>query len=386
MPWRVAKSLDVLLSQVDRIAPERSKAADGSIGDAAHAARNSDHNPWVKDGAVGVVTARDFTHDPAGGFDAYAFAEALRAGRDDRIKYVISNRRIFSGAGQDHPAWQWRLYSGKNPHNHHTHVSVKPVKALYDSEAPWAIALPAAPEAAIIATPAPLQARPTLKKGARGETVRELQTLLNNQGASLALDGVFGQATLNAVLRFQRAKGLVADGIVGIYTWAALQPGAPAVETPLIEPGRFKASDYAIAWCKTFEAFRPRPYNDAGTLAIGYGHNAASGLPPIPKEGDEWTEEYADAILRTVDAADKERILNVRVTVPLAQHQIDALVLDQFQQGPIHGELLARVNSGDFPGAAKLIRERPTKLAGLARRYGVLADIFEGLRPDPKSW
>ena len=44
MAWRVARSLDVLLGQLNALAPERSKASDGSIGDAAHASRSSDHN------------------------------------------------------------------------------------------------------------------------------------------------------------------------------------------------------------------------------------------------------------------------------------------------------------------------------------------------------
>ena len=35
-------------------------------------------------------------------------------------------------------------------------------------------------------------------------------------------DGVFGQNTLNAVMAFQTAKGLVADGVVGKLTWGAL--------------------------------------------------------------------------------------------------------------------------------------------------------------------
>ena len=93
MNWRVAKSLDKLLMQINAKWPDRSKRDDGSIGDTAHSNRSSDHNPWVGDG---VVTARDFTHDPSNGFDSYAFAEYLRLQRDPRIKYVISNRKIFS--------------------------------------------------------------------------------------------------------------------------------------------------------------------------------------------------------------------------------------------------------------------------------------------------
>lgn len=137
MAWRLAKSLETLRSQVNAAYPGRDKSADGSIGDAAHASRASDHNPWVKDGKTGIVTAIDITHDPKVGLDSGKLADALRASRDPRIKYIISNRRICSGAGGTSP-WRWRKYNGANPHNHHVHLSVESNKSLYDSVEPWA--------------------------------------------------------------------------------------------------------------------------------------------------------------------------------------------------------------------------------------------------------
>lgn len=144
MTWRVARSLDQLLTQINRAAPDRSKASDGSIGDAAHASRESDHNPWVGPASDGkmIVTARDYTHDPAHGFDAYAFAETLRLHQDPRLKYVISNGRMFRSyskviGGKTYPAWSWAPYDGDNPHNKHTHVSVQPDESRYDSTKAW---------------------------------------------------------------------------------------------------------------------------------------------------------------------------------------------------------------------------------------------------------
>jgi hypothetical protein len=136
MAWRTAQSLVRLREQINQKAPRRSKASDGTIGDAAHATRNSDHNPWVSDGAIGVVTALDITHDPGGGCDAEQIVQALINSRDARIKYIIWNRHIISSQVQP---WVWRNYAGSNPHTRHFHLSVKSEKANYDSVVTWQI-------------------------------------------------------------------------------------------------------------------------------------------------------------------------------------------------------------------------------------------------------
>ena len=65
----------------------------------------------------------------------------------------------------------------------------------------------------------------TIKRGSRGDDVERLQTLLNNAGYSLDVDGIFGDNTYNAVRQYQRANGLSVDGIVGTNTWGALTGG-----------------------------------------------------------------------------------------------------------------------------------------------------------------
>ena len=139
MSWRLAKALVTLRAEVDAAFPERSRISDGTIGNAEHAARSSDHNPWVRDGDTGVVTAIDITHDPAHGLVAGDLAEYLRelaiAG-DKRIKYVISNRRIANPAIA---GGIWRPYSGPNAHLHHVHLSVSTERKYYDSTATWRI-------------------------------------------------------------------------------------------------------------------------------------------------------------------------------------------------------------------------------------------------------
>lgn len=62
-----------------------------------------------------------------------------------------------------------------------------------------------------------------LKQGSKGSEVRELQTLLNNNGANLSVDGIYGPKTAAAVKSYQKANGLTVDGIVGNNTWGSLR-------------------------------------------------------------------------------------------------------------------------------------------------------------------
>lgn len=64
---------------------------------------------------------------------------------------------------------------------------------------------------------------PTLRRGARGENVKTLQTLLSRDGSKLAIDGIFGPGTQSAVRAFQKKYGLKIDGIVGPQTWKKLR-------------------------------------------------------------------------------------------------------------------------------------------------------------------
>lgn len=137
MTWRLAESLDALRDEVNARWPNRSKVSDGTIGDAAHASRDSDHNPWVKDGTTGVVTAMDVTDD---GNIAEVIVATLVKRRDPRVKYLIHNRQIWRSYDKPGiPAWTPAPYTGDNPHLKHVHVSVNSDKADYDSRAPWGI-------------------------------------------------------------------------------------------------------------------------------------------------------------------------------------------------------------------------------------------------------
>ncbi|CUN36567.1 N-acetylmuramoyl-L-alanine amidase [Clostridium disporicum] len=76
-----------------------------------------------------------------------------------------------------------------------------------------------------IAGPATLAGCPTLRKGASGNITKLLQEKLISLRYDLGKygsDGVFGTATYNAVVKFQKDNGLTPDGIVGQNTWRKL--------------------------------------------------------------------------------------------------------------------------------------------------------------------
>lgn len=65
---------------------------------------------------------------------------------------------------------------------------------------------------------------PLLKRGSISNYVLIAQDDLNTLGFSTGgLDGIFGTQTRNAVISYQRSRGLSADGIIGCNTWRSLQ-------------------------------------------------------------------------------------------------------------------------------------------------------------------
>ena len=207
--WRLALGLEKLRSQVNARWSNRSKESDGSIGNAEHSARESDHNPDTD----GVVKAIDITHDPLHGFDSYAFADMLMKNRDTRIKYVISNRRIGSGDIGPQP-WIWRPYTGKNPHDHHCHISIKKDAAHFDDTAEWKIdGAPVKPNPSFIAPP------PLVVIGMIGSSVEKLQAAL---GVKVTGSYEANSETEFALKLFQVRHQLTPDGRAGPQFWKAI--------------------------------------------------------------------------------------------------------------------------------------------------------------------
>jgi hypothetical protein len=133
---RLAGCLETLRTQIDEAFPDRSKVSDGWIGDPAHAARNSHHNPNAAD----VVCAIDLTDDPEHGADMATITEAIRKSRDPRVTYVIFSGRMYSSynSSTGRKAWEWGPYTGINAHEAHAHISSAD-PANYDNDDWWQI-------------------------------------------------------------------------------------------------------------------------------------------------------------------------------------------------------------------------------------------------------
>lgn len=74
------------------------------------------------------------------------------------------------------------------------------------------------------------------ENGSRGVYVLVLQDALNALGfTGGGLDGIFGQRTKDALIRFQRSRNLSPDGVAGCATWRALTSAAVGIgRTPTV--------------------------------------------------------------------------------------------------------------------------------------------------------
>lgn len=281
----VAKNIRTYITQLNKLAPRRSRRSDGTIGDAAHASRKSDHNPWFRS----TVTAVDITHDPENGMSCDTLAAALVANRDARLKYVIWNRRIFSKRSG---RWAWRSYSGSNPHTSHLHLSVQPNDSVNDAR-PWDLA----------------KIENELRYGRQSAPVANLQRQLNAltrtgvlEASVLDEDGDFGPATDVAVRQFQRQSNLTVDGFAGTLTMKTLSAAVAGLghqtqpNLPIVTPG-----------VETVEEQARRAHNETLDAAIERQNSVLGGTTSLAAVIANW--DAAVELIRR-DIAELKTLIN----------------------------------------------------------------------------
>lgn len=122
------------------------------------------------------------------------------------VQCVIFDRTIWTRKSPD-----GRRYNGQHPHYDHLHIELtRQAAATLDVGRIRAIAggrLPARPRRRTLRLTSPMM---------RGADVAQLQAAIGARP-----DGVFGPATRQRVIAFQRSARLNPDGIVGARTWEA---------------------------------------------------------------------------------------------------------------------------------------------------------------------
>lgn len=130
--WFLNRALSNFRAAVNARYPNRDKASDGTIGDRAHAASVSDHNPDPD----GSVDAWDMDTDLNGtGRPATADVEALKVvfQAHPSSRYWIHNRQIATRAN----GWRRADYTGDSPHLEHVHWNTD--QSRETSDAAWVL-------------------------------------------------------------------------------------------------------------------------------------------------------------------------------------------------------------------------------------------------------
>lgn len=193
----------------------------GWIGNAAHQAEQSDHNP---DGCDTVHAIDVMVTGPK----AETVVKAA-VGRPD-LEYVIHNRVIWDRTR----GWKPHAYTGADPHTNHVHISGKHGTACYSkatgtgydhaAEAvtnAWGIAPKPAPKPPVTGHAPGSRVLAQTSPAETGDDVAFVQRFIGPAHAG-APDGVFGHLTAAGVAWYQHMRGIRVTSTVDAATWTEM--------------------------------------------------------------------------------------------------------------------------------------------------------------------
>jgi hypothetical protein len=194
-----APVLDRYVAAINRRWPHRDHTSDGWIGDRAHQARVSDHNPDYTSRPPGVVRAEDVDNDGP-------HMPTLIAGSilHPSTHYVIYQTTIWTSESRFRPAH----YTGV-AHDEHEHESIKRGTENYTQRWPLIETVPAWGAG--------------VRLGHTGAAAKECQAYLSAYRYPIVVDGNFGPASVAALRKFQKRYKLTVDGIAGPKTLAKMR-------------------------------------------------------------------------------------------------------------------------------------------------------------------
>jgi N-acetylmuramoyl-L-alanine amidase len=149
----------------------------------------------------------------------------------------------------------------------------------------------------------------TIKYGLQGRDVSQLQQKLNALGYWAGkVDGIFGILTQNAVIRFQKAKGLRVDGIVGPATFRVLNTSTASRAST----GRFSQRDIELLAKLVYAEARGEPYT--GQVAVAATVLNRLNDPRYPKTVSEVIFQIVDGYYQYSPVADGQIYLTPDTT------------------------------------------------------------------------
>jgi peptidoglycan hydrolase-like protein with peptidoglycan-binding domain len=169
----------------------------------------------------------------------------------------------------------------------------------------------------------PIEERPTLRQGDRGDDVLDMQRMIPQFSGTF--DGDFGPVTYDNVVRYQRSRGLEADGICGPQTWEALYEHRLPVPPPPPPPGALAPEQVAtIMRLANESAIAGYSWDDRGVAPTGFtqgialsfaqtykklkaGHPAAVEMAKARTSSEKdvlnlWRDEFEDEGMYNEDA------------------------------------------------------------------------------------
>lgn len=235
----------------------------------------------------------------------------------------------------------------------------------------------------------------TLKHGERSQAVRELQRKLNERGAKLATDGVFGDTTEAAVRAYQVKVGLVSDGIAGPKTLASLQ-GSNTLQllkhADLVNASQRLGVPVAAVYALNEVESQGRGFLDNGKPVILYERHIMYRqlqVPRTPEDDQEQLRQRAEDLAKQAPAlvnpkaggyiggtSEHQRLAQARQIDEVAA--LESASWGAFQVMGFHWKRLGYTSVHDF--VAAMVKSEADQLEAFVRFIETDASLLKALK------
>ena len=208
-----------------------------------------------------------------------------------------------------------------------------------------------------------------IRMGARGDYVRQVQTCLNSvNNAGLNPDGIFGQLTQNAVINYQRANGLSADGIIGPISWEHLMSRCAGQAISAARFPQRKTDGSLITESSAATDETTIPVSTAG------GRTADAGNPSETPATPEIPETNTPVIL-SENAAPESPVVDIVDTLPPCRCTSESNIsnisnISEEQEEPETADVFDIANAPNFAATDE------TETEFIQESLGIVKEVF----------